>query len=163
MCGHGKAGGLVAVVVGCVLSVLVAQVGDDPVWFVNWSASSPAGVYRASAKAPDRGAYVVVNEEAVWWPETLVERMIPLLKVVVAVGGDEVSVSEAGVAVNGALIERSGWWRRFEGAPAEGFNRTLRAEEVFVVSSVDRAFDSRYFGPVSRSAVRRVDLVQGFR
>lgn len=83
----------------------------------------------------------------------------PLLKPVVAVAGDEVALSPAGLAVNGGRIPntvpmgtdtkgrqlRHGPFGRFRVAPGT----------VWVASAYNaRSFDSRYFGPVPLSAIR---------
>lgn len=83
----------------------------------------------------------------------------PFLKPVVARGGDIVSISAKGIAVNGNLIPHS--------APLEEdtqhrpmtpwpFGRYEVANgTVWVASSYnDRSFDSRYFGPVAISSIR---------
>lgn len=83
----------------------------------------------------------------------------PLLKPVVAVAGDEVAFSPAGLAVNGGRIPntapmgtdtkgrqlRHGPFGRFRVAPGT----------VWVASAYNpRSFDSRYFGPVPISEIR---------
>jgi conjugative transfer signal peptidase TraF len=77
----------------------------------------------------------------------------PLVKPVAAVTGDRVTVSAAGVAVNGAPIASTA--QRTEdsaGRPLEsvtaGIYQVTRGE-VWILSAHDsRSFDSRYFGPV---------------
>ena len=84
---------------------------------------------------------------------------MPLLKPVVAVPGDLVAFSDRGIGVNGRLLENT--------APlsADSFGRALPVwpfgtyrvapDEVWVASSyTPRSFDSRYFGPIPRTAIR---------
>ena len=77
----------------------------------------------------------------------------PLLKPIAARAGDTVTVSEAGVAVNGKLLPNSKQY------PKDGIGRPMplvpsgtyavSPGTVWVISSYNRfSFDSRYFGPV---------------
>ena len=83
-----------------------------------------------------------------------------VLKPVVAVEGDTVEVTEAGVIVNGALLKHSARLRE------DGEKRSLDqlfpttdgavvvpSGVVWLVAPMDLSFDSRYFGPVSTSSV----------
>lgn len=84
----------------------------------------------------------------------------PLLKPVVAVEGDTLTMAPSGVVVNGVLVPNSA------PVPADAAGRrlprpwfgtyTVLPGQVWLVSSYNPAsFDSRYFGPVS------ADLVDG--
>ena len=77
----------------------------------------------------------------------------PLLKPIVARAGDTVTVSEAGVAVNGKLLPNSKQY------PKDGIGRPMPLiplgtyavlpGTVWVISSYNRfSFDSRYFGAI---------------
>jgi len=78
----------------------------------------------------------------------------PLLKPIAARAGDTVTLSEAGVAVNGKLLPNSKQY------PKDGIGRPMPLVPfgtyavlpgtVWVISSYNRfSFDSRYFGPVN--------------
>jgi conjugative transfer signal peptidase TraF len=78
----------------------------------------------------------------------------PLLKPIAARAGDTVTLSEAGVAVNGKLLQNSKQY------PKDGIGRLMPLVPlgtyavlpgtVWVISSYNRfSFDSRYFGPVN--------------
>jgi conjugative transfer signal peptidase TraF len=78
----------------------------------------------------------------------------PLLKPITARAGDTVTVSEAGVVVNGKLLPNSKQY------PKDGIGRPMplvpfgtyavHPRTVWVISSYNRfSFDSRYFGPVN--------------
>jgi conjugative transfer signal peptidase TraF len=81
----------------------------------------------------------------------------PLIKPVVAVAGDTVAVTDTGVVVNGQLVVPS--------APiaTDGQGRalpqlvrmtvTVAMGHVWLVAPRDDAFDSRYLGPVSETAI----------
>ena len=78
----------------------------------------------------------------------------PLLKPIAARAGDTVTLSQAGVAVNGKLLQNSKQY------PMDGIGRPMPMVPfgtyavlpgtVWVISSYNRfSFDSRYFGPVN--------------
>jgi conjugative transfer signal peptidase TraF len=78
----------------------------------------------------------------------------PLLKPIAARAGDTITLSEAGVAVNGKLLQNSKQY------PKDGIGRPMPLVPfgtyavlpgtVWVISSYNRySFDSRYFGPVN--------------
>jgi conjugative transfer signal peptidase TraF len=82
-----------------------------------------------------------------------------LLKPVVAVPGDTVTIDASGIAVNGQLLPHS------TPLDHDGANRPLQAmtfgiyqvgpDEVWLVSSHDpRSWDSRYWGPVPIATIR---------
>jgi len=83
----------------------------------------------------------------------------PLLKPVVARSGDIVDVSRDGISVNGVLLPNTAQLASdAKGRPLEGWpygRYTVAAQTVWVASSYHpRSFDSRYFGPLSTSAIR---------
>jgi len=78
----------------------------------------------------------------------------PLLKPIAARAGDTVTLSQAGVTVNGKLLQNSKQY------PKDGIGRSMPLVPfgtyavlpgtVWVISSYNRfSFDSRYFGPVN--------------
>jgi len=83
----------------------------------------------------------------------------PLMKPVVAIAGDDVEVSPAGVTVNGRLLpnsaaRQSDTHRRRLNHWAYGHHR-VSPGTVWVISSFNqRSFDSRYFGPISVASIR---------
>jgi conjugative transfer signal peptidase TraF len=92
-------------------------------------------------------------------PGTCRDGGAPLLKPVIAQSGDMVAVSPRGISVNGVFLSntapltRDTKGRHLEAWP---FGRFLVAPgTVWVASSYHpRSFDSRYFGPVSTTAIR---------
>jgi len=82
-------------------------------------------------------------------------RTVPLLKPVAAVGGMSVCEANGALSINGMSVARA---HRRDGvgrvlAPWSGCRR-LADHELFLLSyHSDASFDSRYFGPVDRSAV----------
>jgi conjugative transfer signal peptidase TraF len=134
---------------------------------VNASASLPIGLYRITA---DQSAELVEFCPAEPFGSLSANRAYrgkgncpdgaePLMKPIVAIAGDTVTVSPAGVAVNEVLLHNS--------APLEldTNHRPLRhwpfgkyrvvTGTVWVISSYNaRSFDSRYFGPVATADIR---------
>lgn len=83
----------------------------------------------------------------------------PLLKPVVARGGDVVEVSSAGIAVNGRLLPNTAPLRAdTKGRALTSWppgRYTVEPGFVWVASSYSRrSFDSRYFGPVAIRSIR---------
>jgi conjugative transfer signal peptidase TraF len=82
-----------------------------------------------------------------------------MLKPIVALAGDTVTISPAGIAVDGALIPSSrpllcdSNGRALQTVPDGTYQVT--AGEMWLVSSFNpRSYDSRYFGPVPTSTAR---------
>jgi conjugative transfer signal peptidase TraF len=75
-----------------------------------------------------------------------------LLKPVAAVEGDRVAISDQGIAVNGVLIPNSrALTRDTMGRPLKPMEKGFYAVNpgtIWLISSHDRSFDSRYFGPL---------------
>jgi len=83
-----------------------------------------------------------------------------MIKKIAAIKGDQVSVSDQGVAVNGVLIQNSKPYSEDRaGRPMPRFETdcTLTENQVLLMSDYDpRSFDGRYFGPISRAQIRSV-------
>ncbi len=87
----------------------------------------------------------------------------PLLKTVVAIAGDTVSTSKAGITVNGRLLahskpvslDRAG--RSL--APWTSAYYRLRPNEIWLYADHPRSWDSRYWGPVRNVLARAIPLV----
>ena len=73
-----------------------------------------------------------------------------LIKRVVALGGDEVDISDRGVRVNGLSLRNSS---RQQGIPSRVDGSVELHEEALVMSEHPLSFDSRYFGAVSTDAI----------
>ena len=133
---------------------------------LNLTASLPLGLYIATDRPTDYVAFCVGGQAE---KIALARQYIspgrcpaggtPLLKKIVARAGDVVRLDERGIAVNGHLIPRT--YPRLR----DSLNRPLAeypdGEYVvpqgafWAVSSYDdRSYDSRYYGPVSSSAIR---------
>ena len=128
-------------------------------FLVNTTHSMPLGLYYRSTVPIGKGSLVSYRLDR----ESSAQRLgidrgydrgsVPLLKRVVALAGDTVSVEANGVFVDGLLIANSApeisdrQQRPLERAPLE--NYTLRPGETFLVGETATSWDSRYFGIVS--------------
>jgi conjugative transfer signal peptidase TraF len=83
-----------------------------------------------------------------------------LLKRLVAVGGDRVTISALGVAVNGILLANSmPLTEDAAGLPLQFYplqNYTLGLDEILIMSENSVSFDSRYFGPIKMTMLESV-------
>ena len=145
-----------------VLLGLLAFAKVDPVLYANTSASAPIGLYVSDDGSVEVGDYVVFETDQIWTPSSWGDWESRLLKRVVAVEGQHVRVWIHGVYVDHSWLGlETGKWVVLNDDITAGFNRVLGPGEVFVVSAIWNAFDSRYFGPVSLEACRRVRRIVG--
>lgn len=91
-------------------------------------------------------------------PGTCGDGGAPLLKPIVAKAGDVVELSSRGISVNGELLVNTiPLTKDTKGRPLKSWqfgSFDVAPGTVWVASSYDsRSFDSRYFGPVSTSAI----------
>ena len=92
-------------------------------------------------------------------PGTCEDGGAPLLKPIIAKAGDVVELSPRGISVNGELLVNTiPLTKDTKGRPLKSWrfgSFAVAPGTVWVASSYDsRSFDSRYFGPVSTSAIR---------
>jgi conjugative transfer signal peptidase TraF len=85
----------------------------------------------------------------------------PLVKPIAAVGGDLVTVTRQGVAVDGRPIENTAQLTRDSAGrplrPVPAGIYKVRSGQLWLLSGHDRrSFDSRYFGPVPAANVQGV-------
>jgi conjugative transfer signal peptidase TraF len=133
---------------------------------INFTGSMPIGIYLLSQLPPDgmkRGTIVAAcapsraaeigHQRGYLAAGPCADRTELLLKFVVAIAGDEVDVTPAGVRVNGrrldlsrsAARDRSGrkltWW--------PGGHYRLSTGQVWLYAANGQSWDSRYWGPAS--------------
>src|SRR5256712_49367 len=158
---------MLAGTIGLLLAVVVT-------WFaglrINLSGSMPIGLYRVSSEPAARGAIVlaclpmdvaVVARSRGYVPHgTCPGATAPIGKVVLAMVGDSVEVTAEGLRVNGHPVQNT------KPLPVDAAGRSLRRfpdgtyivgrDEVWLYSPYSkRSFDSRYFGPLHVSCIRR--------
>jgi conjugative transfer signal peptidase TraF len=144
---------------------------------VNTSASLPTGLWLKTRTLaangvvtrgaivtlcpPDTPAFRLAKQRGYigggWCPQ----KYQPLFKPVVAIAGDQVSMSAAGIDVNGVHIANSTPLQvdnAHQPLPTPPYGRyTVAPNSIWVVSSYNsRSFDSRYFGAIEISHVRSI-------
>jgi conjugative transfer signal peptidase TraF len=150
----------------------VALVGTG--WLVglrlNVTGSLPVGLYLASRAVPLRGAIVLAclppsvasfARERGYVPPGgyCPSHVLPVGKPVLALAGDTVTVTTAGLLLNGMSVPNSRPLRTDRKGrllPRLAIGRyVVRPGSLWIVSSYSRfSFDSRYFGPVNTGQVR---------
>ena len=128
---------------------------------VNRTHSLPVGLYYWSDVPIKKGSIVLFKLDQSTPLQQLginrgyEARKLPLLKRVVALAGDVVSVSPSGVSINGQLLPNSAPLFDDEaGRPltmAQLDHLKLSADQVFLMGVTPTSWDSRYFGPVPLS------------
>src|SRR5258707_3475364 len=149
---------LVALVVIALIASLILF-GDRLI--VNRTHSLPVGLYYWSDVPIKKGSIVLfkpdqsIGPEKVGFDRGYEERALPLLKRVVALAGDVVSVSSSGVSINGQLLANSAPLFHDEAgrplAMAQLDHFSLGTDQAFLMGVTPTSWDSRYFGPVPLS------------
>lgn len=133
--------------------------------------SLPMGLYRSVTGVPTRGAlvsiclpddlYILAKERGYGRPGRCPGGIAPLLKQVVAMSGDSVSVTDSGLTVNGieipntARMHHDSQGRSIQMIDA-GIYRTGNNELWLIANHSTRSWDSRYFGPITLGQVQSV-------
>lgn len=132
--------------------------GARPWVLINTTPSEPPGLYLRTNAPPAVGRLIAFPAPAAAFPyadgHLAYLHRVPLLKAVGAAPGDRVCTTSGRLVINGqdraAIANRDGEGRAL---PRWRACRTIGADELFVFSNrVANSFDSRYFGPVRRSA-----------
>lgn len=155
--------GRIVVTTGIALAALGVSGLVRPAWRLSYnpSASAARGFYRLT---PLPVAGFMIGDQVLAWPPASAARLadrrsylpvsVPLLKTVSALFRARVCRFGAAVTIDGRLaaIARS---RDHAGRPLPVWQgcRVLGAGEVFLLGVTAESFDSRYFGPVPRTAL----------
>lgn len=136
-----------------------AWVGPSPLVVYNPSDSAPRGFYAVKPVVVHSGDWIVTRlpTDAIRFAaeRAYLPAGVPLLKRVVAMGGDHVCVRDARVWINGAP-RATALQIDSQGRPLQPWRgcRALEEGELFLLSTQQpSSFDSRYFGPIVRRAV----------
>lgn len=131
--------------------------------------SLPIGLYRSVPGIPTRGALVSIclpddlsslaKERGYGRPGRCPGDIAPLLKQVVAMPGDAVSVTDAGLTVNGIEISNTSRIHHDSQGRAiqmidTGIYQTGNNELWLIANHSTRSWDSRYFGPIPMDQVQ---------
>ena len=146
------------VAVSGVVLIGMSAIARAPLLVWNASASAPIGLYRVTTGAPERGDLVLISP-----PKSIAklaaERRylpagVPLIKRIAAMGGDDVCLFDGAIIINGEIAARL-LERDHTGRPMPRWDEchTLTDDEIFLLTSPQDSFDSRYFGPVPRAQI----------
>ncbi len=139
---------------------------------INGSRSFPVGLYWATTKTPEKGDLVFVDPPALPIFHLALKRgyidagyspagSCALIKRLVGVAGDRVTINNEGVEIDGVRLPNSKP-RDHDGAgrplqPYVLIDYLLGPGEILLMSDQSAAsFDARYFGPVSVTQIRSV-------
>jgi conjugative transfer signal peptidase TraF len=143
------------------MAIAAARAGLSGHLLINFTPSIPRGVYWINTghrpSAGDLVAFPVPEHvrELVYQREYVPRHIGLLSKPVVAIGGDRVCAHPHTFEVNGQVagntlqVDRAG-----NPMPRYAGCGVLTATQIFVATTHDQSFDSRYFGPIELSAVR---------
>lgn len=153
---------LAAVLVGAALLTGAAAGADSlpAIALINESPSLPKGLYiRMAGGRVEPGAIVAIPQPGsarAYLAGLGMPPDVQLLKRVSAVGGDPVCSGEGTVRTPRTQVAVHRRDRRGVSLGAWRECRDLGPDELFLLGDTPGSFDSRYFGPVSRSAVTGV-------
>ncbi len=141
-------------------------------WFTNLTYSMPVGLYRLRpvdhlargtivqvCQSP-RAAKMSINREYMDHGDCW-DGSDALLKEVVGLPGDRVTVGASGVCVNGRRLpwsEPRGLDSRMRPLKPLSGTFVIGKAQVWLYSPHPRSFDSRYYGPVDRSLIRGIGV-----
>ena len=149
---------ILTVVAGGVLLTLLTTQPTAPALVWNASTSVPLGLYRIDPGPVRRGDLALIR-----LPPDIADlahrrgylpKAAYLIKFVLAVAGDQVCRLGDRILVRGVLVARA-LHRDRSGRRMLVWHgcRRLTSGEIFVLARHPQSFDSRYFGPVSVSAI----------
>ena len=174
---------MIKVLSACAVTVLLALLGLYECGYrINMTASMPKGIYRVVPGEPTRGdivAYCLPPESK--WTRLARERgylgqgmcpsgLQPLLKILAAVGGDEVLIDSEGVTIKAADYERrwDGPMNRKVDSRGRALPKSdLKAGQVpmglgLLLAGHTGSYDGRYFGFVQINEVQCVNSIMQF-
>ncbi|MCC8937075.1 S26 family signal peptidase [Bradyrhizobium sp. Arg68] len=141
-----------------ITTVFVSYADRTPRLLFNASASAPRGFYYLDQRLPLRGELAVLSPPPavalLIIANDIMPAPLPLLKQVVAVGGEEVCRTRDpadAISIGGKVIAEVETTDH-AGRPLPSWEGCLRLVEgeYFLMQPHPRSFDSRYFGPVLR-------------
>lgn len=162
---HAVVGAVLVAAFPVVLGVLGARINSTSslAYGVYWVDDVPPALGRYASFCPllERPVFALAATRGYVGPGRCPGGTKPLLKRVLATGGDVVSIDAHGVRVNGRLLPHSRPLR------VDGVGRAmpqlrlldyrLPTDEVLMMSDVsDTSFDARYFGPIPQHHLQEV-------
>ena len=150
-----------AALIGIGIGALLGTIAHPPRVRLLWnaSASAPIGLYLITPGAPPEVGDMVAARAPEGARQLAATRGylpsgVPLVKRVAATNGSEICALRARITVDGRTVAR----RRKQDALGRSMPwwtgcRRLQPGEVLLLNGAAASFDSRYFGPVNRSAI----------
>ena len=150
-----------AALIGLGIGILLGTIAHPPKVRLLWnaSASAPIGLYLIKPGAPLEVGDMVAARSPEGARQLAATRGylpsgVPLVKRVAATNGSEVCALRANILVDGRTVAR----RRKRDAQGRDMPwwsgcRRLQSGEILLLNRAAASFDSRYFGPVDRSAI----------
>ena len=141
-----------------IVAVLMSSLAEVPFLIYNASGSAPLGFYYLERRMPSRGELAVFEPppgiELLIMAHRILPVSVPLLKEIVAAGGDEICRAKEPVgtiSINGKVVAEV-LEKDAEGRPLPSWEGCMRLVEgeYFLLQPHPHSFDSRYFGPVLR-------------
>ena len=143
---------LIMVLLTVLMNLVMLMIGWMGYW-TNITDSMPVGVYKETEEKITKNSYVLLCKEDSFLQRAKSEGECddghkPLLKSVVAVGGDVVTVSDGGVFVNYRKLKNSERLKNIRVQAKNIVDYTLQNDEFLVMGRSPFSWDSRYFGIV---------------
>ena len=133
---------------------------SEPVgWYILFPANyKKNNLYQICLNPINKGRYLkLMGQLGLKTSDACNNGYMPLLKTIVAVGGDEVRITKSGVLVNNHMIPNSKTetiYNSLNLLPLNpGYRRILKSNEYWLYGSNVRSYDSRYFGVVNGSEI----------
>jgi conjugative transfer signal peptidase TraF len=162
MCANPKDWGrrifVIAILVMAAAAIVISSQNERPWLLYNASGSAPIGFYRIEYRSPHRGETAVIRPSAtlekLLSTHGLLPSGVPLLKQIIALGGDRICRSDGVILINGKAIAEA-LDHDAEGRPLPAWDGcfTLFAGQFFLLQPHPYSFDSRYFGPVGEAQI----------
>lgn len=158
---RGHSMGLILGASGLGLTAVTAPAPQRPILVYNATASAPVGLYRLlSSTSLNRGDLVLATAPPT--ARTLAAERgylpadVPLVKRIAALHGDIVCADGSSISINGTRVAgRLSVDAQDRQLPSWNGCRTLGPDDLFLLMpDVPQSFDSRYFGPIAKEAVR---------
>jgi conjugative transfer signal peptidase TraF len=156
--GRGTRIGVIAILVMAAAAIVISSQNERPWLLYNASGSAPIGFYRIEYRSPHRGETAVIRPSAtlekLLSTHGLLPSGVPLLKQIIALGGDRICRSDGVILINGKAIAEA-LDHDAEGRPLPAWDGcfTLFAGQFFLLQPHPYSFDSRYFGPVGEAQI----------
>jgi signal peptidase I len=122
------------------LALMTMVIKPKRIFMINYTGSSPRGLYAISKEAASVGDFIVIHSGRLAFNDGIENTF--LLKKIAFAGNEAVVINRDHLRVGGKWVFKK---HRDAGILYEG---VLKDGECIITGTHDRSFDSRYFGPV---------------